>query len=74
MIIFLKTPLLRDKKAATALKKRPLTDLYNTRPQWLADAHAQLDVAVAAAYGWPGEITDDAALHKLLARNRSDCT
>ena len=67
-------PVPRDKKAATALKKRTLTDLYNTRPQWLADAHAQLDAAVAAAYGWPGEITDDAALHKLLARNRSDCT
>lgn len=67
-------PVPRDKKAATALKKRTLTDLYNTRPQWLADAHAQLDAAVAAAYGWPGEITDDAARHKLLARNRSDCT
>ena len=67
-------PVPRDKKAAMALKKRTLTNLYNTRPQWLADAHAQLDAAVAAAYGWPGDIPDDAALQELLARNRSDCT
>ena len=59
-----------DKKAATALKKRTLTNLYNARPQWLADAHAQLDAAVATAYGWPSDITNDAALHKLLDRNR----
>ena len=63
-------PVPRDEKAAIALKKRTLTNLYNARPQWLADAHAQLDVAVAAAYGWPAEITDDAALNELLARNR----
>ena len=32
---------------------------------------AQLDAAVAAAYGWPSDITDDAALRKLLARKPS---
>ena len=64
-------PVPRDKKGATALKKRTLTNLYNARPQWLADAHAQLDAAVAAAYGWPADIADDAALGELLARNRS---
>ena len=63
-------PVPRDKKAATALKKRTLTSLYNARPQWLVDAQAQLDAAVAAAYGWPGDIADDAALRELLARNR----
>ena len=63
-------PVPRDKKAATALKKRTLTNLYNMHPQWLADAHAQLDASVAAAYGWPGDITDDAALCELLDRNR----
>ena len=67
-------PVPRDKKAAAALKKRTLTNLYNARPQWLVDAHAQLDAAVAAAFGWPADITDDAALRKLLARNRSDFT
>ena len=52
------------------LKKRTLTDLYNAQPQWLANAHAQLDSAVAAAYGWPADITDDAALKELLKRNQ----
>ena len=65
-------PVPRDEKAAIAIKKRTLTNLYNARPQWLLDAHAHLDAVVAAAYGWPSEITDDTALRKLLARNRSD--
>jgi len=63
-------PVPRDEEAAIALKKRTLTNLYNARPQWLSDAHAQLDTAVAAAYGWPSDITDDVALKELLARNR----
>ena len=63
-------PVPRDKKAATALTKRTLTNLYNTRPQWLLDAHARLDHAVAAAYDWPSDITEDAALKELLKRNR----
>ncbi|MDP2794549.1 MAG: hypothetical protein Q8O25_10805 [Sulfurisoma sp.] len=33
-------------------KKRTLTNLYNARPAWLANAHKALDAAVAAAYGW----------------------
>ena len=33
-------PVPRDEAAATALKTRTLTNLYNARPQWLADAHA----------------------------------
>ena len=61
----------RDKNAATALKKRTLTNLYNARPQWLVDAHTQFDAAVAAAYGWPADITDNTALRELLTRNRS---
>ncbi len=64
-------PVPRHQEAAIALKGRTLTDLYNARPQWLLDAHARLDAAVAAAYGWPSDITDDAALRELLARNRS---
>ena len=63
-------PVPRDGKAAKALKKRTLTNLYNAWPQWLADAHARLDAAVAAAYGWPTDITDEAALTELLAHNR----
>ena len=64
-------PVPRDEDAAKALKKRTLTNLYNARPQWLADAHATLDAAVAAAYGWPTDITDDHALRELLALNSS---
>ena len=60
----------RHTKADAALKKRTLTNLYNAKPKWLVDAHAQLDAAVADAYGWPGDITDDAALRELFARNR----
>ena len=51
------------------LKKRTLTNLYNERPTWLANAHAALDVAVAEAYGWPVEIAEDEALRRLLALN-----
>ena len=62
-------PVPRDEEAAKALRKRTLTNLYNARPQWLADAHAALDAAVAAAYGWPADIDDDDALRELLALN-----
>ena len=64
-----KRPVSRDQAAAKELKKRTLTNLYNTRPQWLADAHANIDAAVAAAYGWPEDISEDEALRELLAMN-----
>ena len=55
------------------LAARTLTNLYNQRPSWLAQAHETLDAAVAAAYGWP-DITastpDDELLKRLLALNR----
>ena len=50
-------------------KTRTLTNLYNKRPQWLSNAHAALDAAVAAAYGWPADLPDDALLERLLALN-----
>ena len=59
----------RNEEAAKALKKRTLTNLYNARPQWLTDAHAALDAAVADAYGWTADIADTDALHKLLTLN-----
>ena len=64
-----KRPVSRDDTAARELKKRTLTNLYNTRPQWLANAHATLDAAVAAAYGWPEDIENDDALRELLELN-----
>ncbi len=60
-----------DPEGATEaeLKKRTLTNLYNQRPTWLANAHARLDRAVFAAYGWPEEIPDEDILKNLLALN-----
>ena len=54
------------------LKKRTLTNLYNTRPAWLAHAHRELDAAVAAAYGWADytpDMPDADILKRLLALN-----
>ncbi len=59
----------KDAQAAVTLKSRTLTNLYNQRPQWLADAHRDLDAAVAAAYGWPADISEEDALAKLLELN-----
>ena len=56
-----KRPVPRDEDAAKPLKTRTLTNLYNDCPQWLADAHADLDAAVADAYRWPVDISDDDA-------------
>jgi type II restriction/modification system DNA methylase subunit YeeA len=56
-------------EAAQKLKSRTLTNLYNERPRWLADAHEALDRAVAAAYGWPEDIATEDALQRLLALN-----
>jgi type II restriction/modification system DNA methylase subunit YeeA len=56
------------------LKKRTLTNLYNARPAWLVSAHAALDEAVAAAYGWAditAETADEEILRHLLALNRA---
>ena len=55
---------------AAELKKRTLTNLYNQRPTWLDHAHRTLDEAVAAAYGWPADLSDDEVLRRLLVLNR----
>ena len=62
-------PVPRDEAAGKALKKRTLTNLYNARPQWLADAHEDLDAVVAAAYGWDAGMSEDQALRELSALN-----
>lgn len=65
----------KDAAAAVTLKKRTLTALYNMRgtPEgtWLDNLHRTLDEAVAAAYGWPADITTDDALGRLLALNHA---
>jgi hypothetical protein len=51
------------------MEKRTLTNLYNARPDWLDEAHRQLDTAVLDAYGWPHDLSDDEILVRLLALN-----
>ena len=60
----------KDAAAAAVLKTRTLTNLYNARPTWLDNAHKALDAAVAAAYGWPADLTDDEILSRLFALNQ----
>jgi hypothetical protein len=63
-----------DADCAIKLKKRTLTNLYNERPAWLDLAHKKLDAAVAAAYGWPADLTDEQILEKLLLLNLERAT
>jgi len=48
---------------------RTLTGLYNERPTWLQLAHEELDAAVANAYGWPANLSEDEVLARLLDLN-----
>jgi type II restriction/modification system DNA methylase subunit YeeA len=59
----------KNTTAAATLRDRTLTGLYNQNPQWLKDAHRDLDEAVACAYGWPIDISEEEALTKLLELN-----
>ena len=59
----------KDPDCAESLKKRTLTNLYNQRPTWLVQAHAKLDAAVFAAYGWDPAISDEELLERLLHLN-----
>ena len=60
--------------SAAEMRKRTLTNLYNKRETWLEDAHARLDIAVADAYGWPGDLQDAEILERLLVLNLSRAT
>jgi hypothetical protein len=59
----------RDAERAKQLAKRTLTNLYNERPTWLANAHRRLDEAVFVAYGLSPDLSDDEILAKLLELN-----
>ena len=64
----------KDLAASAVLRRRTLTALYNTRGTaagaWLDGLHASLDQAVAAAYGWPADLADEAVLAELLNLNQ----
>jgi MmeI, DNA-methyltransferase domain/MmeI, helicase spacer domain/MmeI, N-terminal domain/MmeI, target recognition domain len=55
--------------ASADLEKRTLTILYNQSPTWLLNAHAEVDTAVIAAYGWPRDLSDQSILERLLKLN-----
>jgi hypothetical protein len=59
----------RDADCAAKLRKRTLTNLYNERPNWLELAHKKLDSAVAGAYGWQTDLSDQQILERLLTLN-----
>jgi len=59
-----------NERAAVELKKRTLTNLYNKKPQWLVQVHRKLDEAVAAAYGWDTDLSDEELLQQLLGLNQ----
>jgi type II restriction/modification system DNA methylase subunit YeeA len=57
---------------AKELGTRTLTNLYNQRPTWLANAHRTLDEAVFAAYAWrepPDNLTAAEIVARLLNLN-----
>jgi hypothetical protein len=64
----------KDAKAAVRLKARTLTNLYNMRgtPEgvWLDILHRDLDIAVAAAYGWPADMSEAEAIAEMFAMNQ----
>jgi len=49
--------------------KLTLTKLYNNKPTWLQNLHADLDRAVLDAYGWPHDVSDEGLLERLLELN-----
>lgn len=51
------------------LRSRTLTNLYNQRPSWLAQAHERLDRAVHAAYRWAYPLEPEDVLSRLVALN-----
>ena len=61
--------------AGEVLRKRTLTALYNQRGKpegaWLDNLHYALDEAVAAAYGWAVDLSDQEVLARLLSLNRA---
>lgn len=68
-------PVPKDEACAKLLARRTLTNLYNERPAWLANAHRKLDEAVCAAYAataggeWSPGMPEAQILEQLLALN-----
>ncbi len=60
-------------EGSAELRRRTLTNLYNKKDDdectWLQNAHDELDAAVAAAYGWPADLSEQEILTLLLDLN-----
>jgi hypothetical protein len=60
----------KNATAGKGLSRRTLTNLYNDQLEWLVDAHAALDFAVASAYECGSEgLNDDEVLACLFKLN-----
>jgi hypothetical protein len=46
-----------------------LTDLYNTRPTWLENAHEGSMSRSSSPYAWSPDLSDEEVLQNLLALN-----
>jgi hypothetical protein len=68
-----------DEKAAAILRKRTLTNLYNERPAGPGYSLTRIPgrprpppaTAVAGAYGWPADLTDEQILEHLFKLNQT---
>lgn len=58
----------KDADSAAKLKNRTLTNLYNERPAWLANARRRWD----EAYGWPADMSNNELLAGWIASTDPD--
>ena len=59
----------RDQTPPRNSRDAPSPNSTTNAPR-LADAHAGIDKAVAAAYGWPEDITEEQTLDALMSLNQ----
>ena len=52
------------------LKQRTRANLYNAHPAWLITTHDRRARAVARAYGWLADLSDEELLGRLRELNR----
>ena len=58
-----------DAAASIEMERRTLANLYAEKPAWLKNAHREIDDAVMAAYGWPGDMSEHEIIGRLIDMN-----